>query len=252
MTLKDLFFNTFENTYKRDKYEELFNVLKTSGVKQLETELNKTNQSIIESLIDKATKANLLNEFENDYKNPFDYDIFISYNWGAKKENKEKAVRLKNALETENYKVWLDQRNLHGSTLYGPIADGIKKSGIFLCLISELYCQSHNCKTEFYWSIRNRKAFIPILIEPWGKISQEIQININPYFYLDMSDSNQHHLNDNWDNLRDTEFFKETLLTRIKIEIEEVKKKYLNAQTTSQALVVPTKYFNFMLKFFTL
>ena len=87
------------------------------------------------------------------------------------------------------------------------------------------------------------------MIEPWGKISQEIQMNINRSFYLDISDSNQHHLNDNWDNLRDAEFFKETLLTKIKIEIEKAKKNHSEAQSNMQALVEPTKYFNFILFF---
>ena len=60
-------------------------------------------------------------------------DVFISYNWGVKKQVKS----LFDILTSLKYQVWLDEKDLNGgnSALTAELAKGIKQSKVFVsCL----------------------------------------------------------------------------------------------------------------------
>jgi hypothetical protein len=89
--------------------------------------------------------------------------IFISYNWDTKKEVRQ----LCDMLESQNYEVWLDERELNGgnSHLTAELASAIKNSKVFLCCITEEYCKSYNCNLEVEYASAKKKPIIPLMIE---------------------------------------------------------------------------------------
>ena len=87
--------------------------------------------------------------------NDEEIDVFLSYNWMIKDQVKQ----LEEKLIDSGLKVWRDE-SLHGlksngSDLLGQIANAISNSKIFICFITELYCQSQICNQEIHSA--NRK-----------------------------------------------------------------------------------------------
>ena len=90
-------------------------------------------------------------------------DIFVSYNWGIKAE----VRKLCDLLEAQNYKVWLDDKELSGGNrpLTAELASAIKSSKIFLCFITNDFCKSYNCNLEVEYASAKKKPMIPLMIE---------------------------------------------------------------------------------------
>lgn len=90
-------------------------------------------------------------------------DIFISYNWGIKDQVRE----LYKILTDNNYKVWMDENDLHNSDnpLTSVLATNIIKSAVFLCCITENYCKSYNCNLEIEYANKKRKPIVPLMIQ---------------------------------------------------------------------------------------
>jgi len=101
-------------------------------------------------------------------------DIFISYNWGIKKQVRE----LYQILTENNYKVWMDERDLQNSNspLTAQLGTNIIKSSIFLCCITEDYCKSFNCNLEIEYANSKDKSIVPLMIQKIPKI-EDIKIN---------------------------------------------------------------------------
>ena len=91
------------------------------------------------------------------------YDVFISYNCGTKKE----VRNLCDILEKQNYKVWLDERELYGGNrpVTAELASAIKNSKVFLCCITYDYCKSYNCNLEVEYAFRKKKPIVPLMVE---------------------------------------------------------------------------------------
>ena len=101
-------------------------------------------------------------------------DIFISYNWGIKKQVRE----LYEILTENNYKVWMDERDLQNSNspLTAQLGTNIINSSIFLCCITEDYCKSFNCNLEIEYANTKDKSIVPLMIQKIPKI-EDIKIN---------------------------------------------------------------------------
>ena len=90
-------------------------------------------------------------------------DIFISYNWNIKSQVK----KLHSLLESLNYKVWRDDRELFSGNnpLTAELAKNIKESKIFLSCVTNDYCQSYNCNLEVEFASASKKPLIFLMIE---------------------------------------------------------------------------------------
>jgi hypothetical protein len=91
------------------------------------------------------------------------FDVFISYNWGIKKQ----VQQLYEVLKSLNYKVWLDERELNAGTspLTAELAIAIKDSKVILSCITKDYCKSYNCNLEVEYASAKKKQIVPLLIE---------------------------------------------------------------------------------------
>jgi len=91
------------------------------------------------------------------------YDVFISYNWGTKKQ----VQQLYDTLQGLNYKVWLDERELNAGTnpLTTELALAIKDSKVILSCITKDYCKSYNCNLEVEYASAKKKQMIVLMIE---------------------------------------------------------------------------------------
>jgi hypothetical protein len=90
-------------------------------------------------------------------------DVFISYNWGVKKQVKA----LFDILTSSNYQVWLDEKDLNSgnSALTAELAKGIKQSKVFLSCITNDYCKSNNCNLEVEYASAKKKPMIALMID---------------------------------------------------------------------------------------
>jgi len=91
------------------------------------------------------------------------YDVFISYNWGIKKQ----VQQLYDTLQGLNYKVWLDERELNAgsSPLTTELALAIKDSKVIISCITKDYCKSYNCNLEVEYASAKKKQMIVLMIE---------------------------------------------------------------------------------------
>ena len=91
------------------------------------------------------------------------YDVFISYNWGAKKPVK----KLYEVLTSLNYKVWMDERELNAGSnaLTAELASAIRDSKVILSCITTDYCKSYNCNLEIEYASAKKKQMIVLMIE---------------------------------------------------------------------------------------
>jgi hypothetical protein len=103
------------------------------------------------------------------------FDVFISYNWGTKKQ----VQQLYDILQSLNYKVWLDERELiaGSSPLTAELATAIKNSKVILSCITKDYCKSYNCNLEIEYASAKKKQMIVLMIERIDTtIIDEIQV----------------------------------------------------------------------------
>ena len=91
------------------------------------------------------------------------FDVFISYNWSLK----DKVKKLCDHLNDLNYKVWRDDRELStcNKSLTAQLANGIKRSKIFLSFITSDYCKSYNCNLEIEFANALAKPMIALMID---------------------------------------------------------------------------------------
>ena len=109
----------------------------------------------------------------------FEYDIFLSYN---QKSNTAYVERLYQKLIQMNLTVWMDVKVLNNETLHGQMAEGIIKSQVFLCCITNKYSHSENCKDELFFAVSKQKPMIILMFERFGdNIAADIQIKINRF-----------------------------------------------------------------------
>jgi hypothetical protein len=91
------------------------------------------------------------------------FDVFISYNWGIKRQ----VQQLYDILKSLNYKVWLDERELNAgsSPLTAELAMAIRDSKVILSCITTDYCRSYNCNLELEYASAKKKQMIALMIE---------------------------------------------------------------------------------------
>jgi hypothetical protein len=91
------------------------------------------------------------------------FDVFISYNWAIKAQ----VQKLYAILQSLNYKVWMDERELNAgnSPLTAELATAIKNSKVILSCITKDYCKSYNCNLEVEYASAKKKQMAVLMIE---------------------------------------------------------------------------------------
>lgn len=87
--------------------------------------------------------------------------IMISYNV----LDKQSCIRIKNELEKENNKVWVDLNEINGTNSLDTMAQAIEKSKFILILCSEHYRQSFKCQAEAEYSFKLKKKILPCILD---------------------------------------------------------------------------------------
>ncbi|RNA02183.1 TPR repeat family, partial [Brachionus plicatilis] len=100
-----------------------------------------------------------MNSFES-------YDVFISYKWD---EHKSNVHFMADQLEKRNLRVWLDRNKIKESEdLSITMKNGIDQSELFICCVTENYCdfespKNKNCKSEFNYAFSTNKKILYVI-----------------------------------------------------------------------------------------
>ena len=68
--------------------------------------------------------------------------VMISYQWDVQ----TLVIQLKNRLQADGYKVWMDIDEMGGSTLES-MAKAVENASVVLVCVSQKYKESHNCRS---------------------------------------------------------------------------------------------------------
>ena len=105
--------------------------------------------------------------------------IFVSYCHKNKKVVHDVANRLK-----QTYTIWLDDDNLKsGDDKDKKITDGVRDSFLFICFISNFYCESKACREEFSLAKKLNKTMLPIMLERSASNGIELTLSTLNEFY---------------------------------------------------------------------
>ncbi|UJR27607.1 hypothetical protein I4U23_008888 [Adineta vaga] len=94
---------------------------------------------------------------EDEEEEEEQYDLMISYSWA----DMDLAHRIFHHLtEKLGYKIWLDQEQMHGSTIEA-MANAVDNAQFILMCMSETYKRSANCKSEAEYAFNRKKHIVP-------------------------------------------------------------------------------------------
>ncbi|KAL3892356.1 hypothetical protein ACJMK2_004569 [Sinanodonta woodiana] len=110
-------------------------------------------------------KKNIPNSFENQTNEEQVVKkkkghVMISYNWGHQKE----LIKISDILREKGFPVWMDIKNMGGSTLQ-DMAEAVENASVVLVCFSRKYKDSPNCRAEGEYAFEERKEIIPLKME---------------------------------------------------------------------------------------
>jgi len=130
----------------------------------------------------------------------YEYDLFITHDWGDNGENHARVVRFNSKLRELGFRTWLDTERMHGN-IDEQMANGIDRSAFVLVIITERYCAKvngpnagDNCKREFnYAALKKTGArMVAVVVEPgmrnprsWGGT---VGLTLGKQLYVDLSE----------------------------------------------------------------
>ena len=86
--------------------------------------------------------------------------VMISYQW----DSQEVLVDVKNRLQANGYRVWMDLEQMGGSTLEA-MAKAVENASVVLICVSQQYKESPNCRSEAEYAYQLRKDIIPLMMQ---------------------------------------------------------------------------------------
>ncbi|RMX38043.1 hypothetical protein pdam_00020147 [Pocillopora damicornis] len=134
--------------------------------------------------------------------------VMISYQWDVQKL----VIQIKNKLEADGFKVWMDIDEMGGSTLES-MAKAVENASVVLVCVSQKYKESPNCRSEAEYTYQLRKDVIPLMVDGKYRPDGWLGFIVGSKFWIDFSE--KHKLDSNV-----TKLVKE-LGTRGKIEVVE-------------------------------
>ncbi|CAF3768334.1 unnamed protein product [Rotaria sordida] len=130
--------------------------IKSISEDSTESDLQRAAQSLLWMLTkDETSKESI------DNKTPkMTYDIMISYSH----KDKDLCFQLYDRLQKDNFRVWIDRDQMHGTPLES-MSNAIENSEfVFLCM-SDAYKQSGYCKMEAYYALERQCCIIPLVMK---------------------------------------------------------------------------------------
>ncbi|PFX17112.1 uncharacterized protein LOC111341315 [Stylophora pistillata] len=134
--------------------------------------------------------------------------VMISYQWDVQKL----VIQIKNKLQSDGFKVWMDIDEMGGSTLES-MARAVENASVVLVCVSQKYKESPNCRSEAEYTYQLHKDIIPLMMDGKYRPDGWLGFIVGSKFWIDFSE--KHKLDSNVDKL-----VKE-LGTRGKIELQE-------------------------------
>ena len=111
------------------------------------------------------------------------HQTMISYQWDSQAD----AVRIKEALEEQGYKVWMDIEQMSGN-IYEKMSEAVETSDLIIVCMSGKYEVSENCNRELQYAQDLRKKIIPVKIEREYKPRGPLRLIVSGALYVDFSD----------------------------------------------------------------
>lgn len=108
--------------------------------------------------------------------------LMISYNHVSK----SLCTDIYNHLTEDGYNVWIDFKQMHGSTLMA-MAQAIEDSDIIVFCMTENYSTSVNCQKEAEYAFVRQKIMIPLLLQAKYKPTGWLGFLLGASFYIDFT-----------------------------------------------------------------
>ncbi|XP_013413692.1 uncharacterized protein LOC106176027 [Lingula anatina] len=108
--------------------------------------------------------------------------IMISYNW----DNQPILIKVKDALVSLGYKVWMDIEQMRGSTS-DAMSSAVENAAVVLIAMSQKYKDSKPCRKEAEYADEQNKAIIPLLVQPGYKPNGWLGLLVGKALYYDIS-----------------------------------------------------------------
>ncbi|XP_020626470.1 uncharacterized protein LOC110063812 isoform X2 [Orbicella faveolata] len=120
--------------------------------------------------------------------------VMISYQWDVQ----TLVIQLKNKLQADGYKVWMDIDEMGGSTLES-MAKAVENASVVLVCVSQKYKESPNCRSEAEYTFQLHKDIIPLMMENKYRPDGWLGFIVGSKFWIDFSE--KHKLDMNADKL---------------------------------------------------
>jgi len=112
--------------------------------------------------------------------------VMISYNW----EQQPVMLKIRDALKSCGYNVWMDVDKIGGSTLQA-MALAVENSAVILVGVSRKYKESANCRSEAEYAFQLKKNVIPIMLEKQYQPDGWLGFVVGAKFWIDFTDRMQ-------------------------------------------------------------
>ncbi|CAF5017567.1 unnamed protein product [Rotaria sp. Silwood1] len=146
-------------------------------------EVAKMAHGIMWKIEDEEKFTDKLDKDGNSDEDSKQYDMMISYCWAQK----DLCHKIKDRLEQDGYKVWLDRDEMRGSIIE-CMAEAIEQSRFVLICMSSNYKKSTNCKAEAEYAFNRKSKIIPLIVEPQYKADGWLGFLAGSKIYVDFAD----------------------------------------------------------------
>lgn len=119
-----------------------------------------------------------IQEASEDYKH-----VMISYQWDVQKS----MIQVRNELQSQGYKVWMDIDEMGGSTLES-MARAVENASVVLMGVSQKYKESPNCRSEAEYAFQLHKDIIPLMMDYRYKPNGWLGFIVGSKFWIDLRD----------------------------------------------------------------
>ncbi|CAF4006735.1 unnamed protein product, partial [Rotaria sp. Silwood1] len=124
------------------------------------------------------------------------FHMMISYCWA----NKSLCHRICSRLQKDGYRIWIDEREMHGSIIE-RMAEGIERSDFILICMSSGYKKSSNCQAEAEYAFNRKKNIVPLIVEPKYKADGWLGFIVGSKIYVNFAETNEHEFETAYKNL---------------------------------------------------
>ena len=102
--------------------------------------------------------------------------LFVSYSH----KDPELVFPILEKLDKDGYRIWYDEGIIPGSEWPETIADHLKNSAAFVCLVTKNFLESKNCLRELNFALKKQIPFLSIMLEDVEMSSGvEMQLSVN-------------------------------------------------------------------------